>query len=362
MFCLPRPEFAGRAKHRVRNLRRFAIVFAMVCLFGSSLVFKTSVAQQSTQDPATIERPRKVLRGGDQTPDDVVRIDTDLVTTDVVVRDSAGRQVRNLKSEEFKVFLDGVEQPISFFHAENRGGQPRPLAVVFAIDISGSMTLDEMEKLRRALQSFSSQISDHSATFSVVAFGMNVKVMQKFTTERQKLDKAFEKIAREPNGLSTHTYDAVDDAIRSLARQTTRTRDRRLVKRAVLVITDGFPVGDTVDAKTVIERANAAEVSVYVVTLPSYSRMMASTTGALPTPLDVSGLAELTGGKSVYADEKDYGPLFRALAEEVTSAYVIAFYPPEEKRRDGKFHEVKITGPSGLILQQSRPGYQAGKD
>ena len=362
MLYLPVRDTTILAKSRIRVVRAFAILFALACLFGSSLIFKTSRAQQSAQDPASIERPRKVLRGSDQTPDDVVRIDTDLVTIDVVVRDAAGRPVRNLKQDEFKVVLDGTEQPISFFHAENRSGEPRPLALVFAIDISGSMTLDEMEKLRHALQSFSSQISDHSAVFSVVAFGMNVKVMQKFTTERQKLDKAFDKIAREPNGLSTHTYDAVDDAIRSLVRQTPRTRERRLVKRAVLVITDGFPVGDTVDAKTVIERANAAEVSVYVVTLPSYSRMMASTTGALPTPLDVSGLAELTGGKSVYAEEKDYGPLFRALAEEVTSAYVIAFYPPEEKRRDGKYHEVKITGPGGLVLQQSRPGYQAGKN
>lgn len=311
------------------------------------------------QEPSTTQRPRKVFPETIQQSDDVLKIDTDLVTFDVVVRDAEGRPVRNLNQSDFKVFADGVEQPISFFQAENRSGQPRPLALVFAVDISGSMTLDEMAKLRVAMQSFSNRLSHHSALFSVLVFGMKVKVLQKFTFERQKLDRAFERIAREPNGLSTHTYDAVDDAIRQLVRQTQRNRERRLVKRAVLVVTDGFPVGDTVAARTVIERANAAEVSVYVVTLPSYSRMMASTTGALPTPLDVSGLAELTGGKSVYADEKEYGPLFNALAEEVTAAYVIAFYPPEEKRRDGKFHEVKIVGPAKLVLQQNRPGYQA---
>jgi len=38
----------------------------------------------------------------------------------------------------------------------------------------------------------------------------------------------------------------------------------------------------------------------------------------LPTPLEVSGLAELTGGRSVYAEESNYEPLFRALAEEVS--------------------------------------------
>ncbi len=331
--------------------RKIISVAVLLLLLASSLLIG--------QEPSTVQRPRKVFSDTTQQPDDVVKIDTDLVTIDVVVRDSEGRPVRNLKQENFKVFADGVEQPISFFQAENRNGQPRPLALVFAVDISGSMTLDEMAKLRVAMQSFSAKLSDHSALFSVMVFGMNVKVLQKFTFERQKLDRAFEKIAREPNGLSTHTFDAVDDAVRQLVRQTPRTRERRLVKRAVLVVTDGFPVGDTVSARTVIERANAAEVSVYVVTLPSYSRMMASTKGALPTPLDVSGLAELTGGKSVYAEEKEYGPLFSALAEEVTAAYVIAFYPAEEKRRDGKFHGVKIVGPAGLVLQQNRPGYQA---
>src|ERR1051325_6082860 len=93
-----------------------------------------------------------------------------------------------------------------------------------------------------------------------MSLGMNVKLVQKFTSETDKLDRAFERIAREPNGLSTHTYDAVDDAIRLLVRQAPRTRERRLMKRAVLVVTDGFPVGDTVSASTVIERPNAGGV------------------------------------------------------------------------------------------------------
>jgi hypothetical protein len=88
---------------------------------------------------------------------------------------------------------------------------------------------------------------------------------------------------------------------------------------------------------------------------------MASTSAALPTPLDVSGLAELTGGTSVYAEERSYNTLFTALAEEVTSAYTLAFYPVEEKRRDGKFHEIRVEGPPGLVIQQSRPGYHATK-
>jgi VWFA-related protein len=308
---------------------------------------------------ATSQRPRKVFPA-EQEPADVLRIDTDLVSVDVTATNLEGLPVRNLRQGDFKVYSDGAEQQVSFFNVERRDGEPRPLAIVFALDISGSMTAEEMERLRGALRSFSGQLSNHPVAYAVMVFGMHVKTLQRFTSEPDKLDRTFDRIAREPNGLSTHTYDAVDDAIRLLVKQAPRTRERRLMKRAVLVVTDGFPVGDTVSAPTVIERANAADVSVYVVTLPSYSRIMpAATQTPLPTPLDVSGLAEATGGRNVYANEKDYGPLFRALAEEVGSAYVLAFYPPEEKRHDGQLHTIRVEGPHGLTLRQSRSEYRA---
>src|SRR6476646_5941154 len=339
--------------------KRIAAFTAQIALLF--LLLLALAATGSPQDPApNNERPRNVFPK-EQEPEDVLRFDTDLVSVDVTAMDPEGRPVRNLKQDDFKVYSDGIEQPVSFFQLEQREGEPRPLAIVFALDVSGSMTTEEMMKVRSALRSFSAQLSTHPVIYAVMTFGMRVKTVQKFTKDPEKLDEAIERLERDaPNGLSTHTYDAVDDAIRLLVRNAPRTRERRLMKRAVLVVTDGFPVGDTVAAKTVIERANAADVSIFVVTLPSYSRMLASSSqDPLPTPLDVSGLAELTGGRNVYANEQDYGPLFRALAEEVTSAYVLAFYPPEEKRRDGQMHTIRVEGPRGLMLRQSRVEYEA---
>ena len=273
------------------------------------------------QSSENSQRPRKVLPA-EQEPVDVVRFDTDLVSVEVIATDAAGRPVRNLRQEDFRLYSDGAEQAIAFFQVERRAGDPRPVAIVFALDVSGSITPDEINRVRQALQDFATQLGDSTVLYAVMTFGMRVKTIQKFTSDPAKLDSAIKRIAQDPaTGLSTHTYDAVDDAIRMLVRQAPRTRDRRVMKRAILVITDGFPVGDTVKPETVIERANAADVSVFIVTLPSYSRSLASASQKpLPTPLDVSGLAERTGGRNVYASERDYGPLFRALAEEVSSA------------------------------------------
>jgi len=348
------------AKKYRANYATFAAQLLLLILLVATVA--TPGVTQNPQNPPETEtqRPRKVFPN-EQEPEDVLRFDTDLVSVDVSAMDTAGRPVRNLKQEDFKLFSDGVEQKISFFQLERRQGELRPLAIVFALDVSGSMTSEEILRLREALKSFSNHLADHPVVYAVMTFGMRVKTLQKFTSEPNKLDEAIDRIARDaPSGLSTHTYDAVDDAIRLLVRNAPRTRERRLMKRAVVVVTDGFPVGDTVKPETVIERANAADVSVFVVTLPSYSRVMASSTQVpLPTPLDVSGLAEETGGRNVYANERDYAPLFRALAEEVSSAYVLAFYPPEEKRRDGQIHTIRVEGPRGLTLRQSRSDYRA---
>ena len=331
---------------------------ALLCLLAPA----QESATRARQRPESAQRPTPTpLELGDE---EVLKIDTDLVLVEVTVTDGAGRAVKGLRPEDFKLYEDGEERAVAFLNVERRGGAERPVAVVFAVDVSGSMTPEEMLRLQTAMRAFSEKLSNRPASFALMSFGMSARVVQGFTSDPRKLDRALGRLAREVEGLSTHAYDAVDDAVRLLARNAPRTLDRRLLKRAVVVVTDGFPVGDTVHPSTVIERANKAEVSVYTVTLPSYTRLIAPDApqrAPLPTPLDVSGLVEKTGGTNFYATAKDYEPLFKALAEEVTSTYVLAFYPPEEKRRDGRTHTVRVEGPRGLNVRQNRTTYQSRK-
>jgi len=332
------------------------LLFQLLFVLTLALLARPSSAQQSGGSRQRTAPPEII------DDEDVLKIDTDLVLVDVTVTDAEGKPVRGLRPEDFKLYEDGDERPVAFLNVERRGGAERPVAVVFAVDVSGSMTSEEMSRLQTAMRAFSDKLSNRPASFALMSFGMSARVLQNFTSDPRKLDHALDRLSHEANGLSTHTYDAVDDAVRLLARDAPRTRDHRLMKRAVVVVTDGFPVGDTVAPSTVIERANQAEVSVYTVTLPSYSRLLASVSperAPLPTPLDVSGLVEKTGGTNVYADEKDYEPLFKSLAEEVTSTYVLAFYPPEEKRRDGRSHTIRVEAPRGLSIRQNRTSIKA---
>ena len=342
-----------------RHPPKLARIFAAYLLAACALLCLAPAA--AGQQPGEFTRPRRVQRPGVEVldADEVVRVETDLIPVDVVVTDAAGRSVRGLRPEDFKLFEDGAERPVSFFDVGRRRDPERPLAVVFALDTSGSMTADEMGRLRGAVGAFAERLAARPCFFAVMSFDTNVRRLQGLTNDRRKLERAFGRLEHELGGLSTHAYDVVDDAVRLLARDAPRERGGRPTKRAVVLITDGFPVGDTVAPRTVIERANAADVSVYTVTMPSFS--LSGGGAPLPTILDISGLAALTGGRNVYATGDSYEELFRSLAEEVTSSYVLAFYPSEEKRYDGRFHAVRVEGPPALTVRQGRPGYVAAE-
>ncbi len=292
-----------------------------------------------------------------QNSDNIIRIETDLVPFEISVTDAQGKPVRGLKAEDFRVYENGVERKVDFFEPLKKSDSNRPLSIVFALDVSGSMTREELIKLRDAMQIFVQRLADYNSYFAVMTFGMEVKLQQSFTNRPEKLEKTFEKILRDEEGLSTHAYDAVDDAIRLLRKKSPPAINQKIPKRAVILITDGFPVGDTVKPKTVIERAQEAETVVYSVILPSYSRLQKDKKPLL-TPLEASGLLDKTGGRAFYANEKDFEPLFKSLAEEITASYVLAFYPDAEKRRDGKFNQIRIESRTGLQVKQNRGGYK----
>ena len=295
-----------------------------------------------------------------QTGDDVIRVDTELAVFEVTVTDKGGTPVRNLTQEDFVIYEDGSPRRIEFFQPITKLDESRPLSVVFALDVSGSMTAAELRKLRDAMEKFTRRLADYNSYFAVMAFGMEVKTLQQFTNRPDRLEKAFDRLQRDEQGLSTHAYDAVDDAVRLLRKKSPTAIKGRMPKRSVIIVTDGFPVGDTVSPRTVIERANASETSVYSVILPSFSRLQ-KTDRPLMTPLEASGLVERTGGKSFYATDTNFEELFTALAEEITSSYAIAFYPSDENRTDGKFHSVRIETKDGFSIRQNRAGYQLKK-
>jgi glutaredoxin 3 len=66
-------------------------------------------------------------------PDNTIRLTRELVSLDVSVQDGEGRFVPGIDRARFKVFEDGVRQPIDFF-----GATDAPVSIGIVYDFSGS--------------------------------------------------------------------------------------------------------------------------------------------------------------------------------------------------------------------------------
>src|SRR5947209_18023148 len=54
--------------------------------------------------------------------DDVIKINSNLVSLDVIVKDKKGKAITDLKSEDFSVFENGVTQKVEFFDSTLTSG------------------------------------------------------------------------------------------------------------------------------------------------------------------------------------------------------------------------------------------------
>jgi Ca-activated chloride channel homolog len=283
-----------------------------------------------------------------------IRLDTDLVVIDVTATDKSGAYVRDLRPEEIQVFEDGQERKINFFALTDEATLSRPLAVVFALDISGSLRPDEMTTLRQAAMKFT-ELMKGDSVFAALSFNHKINIEQHFTPSQEKIARAFERMNRFEG--STRIYDALDRAVTMLNRNAPRTRQGRPVRRVVVVITDGFDSASIIDRREVIRRANDAGVTIYSITLPSFALSPTDSTSRVITPLDASRIVSATGGQDFSADARDFTPIFKALAEEIRASYALAYYPDN---RDGKRHELRVkTSRPDIRIRASRTSYTA---
>src|SRR5215204_4652765 len=95
---------------------------ALLCLLAPAPQ-SASRAQEQASAPAQRPTPTPEEIG----EEDVLKIDTDLILVEVTVTDAAGRAVKGLKPEDFKLYEDGEERSVAFLNVERRGGAERPV-------------------------------------------------------------------------------------------------------------------------------------------------------------------------------------------------------------------------------------------
>jgi VWFA-related protein len=172
------------------------------------------------------------------------------VRVPVCVLDPRGEPVLGLRVEDFQVLEDGKRQKVSLF-----SGERRPLRIALALDISGSMD-NKMPQVEEALRHFV-EILEPADEIMVITFNDEVRVVQGFTSDRERLAKVLDNI--EPFG-GTALYDAAFVAIRRVAKEPAESK-------AVVLVSDGVDTASRNSFDDLREIARRSEVPVFSIGL-----------------------------------------------------------------------------------------------
>ena len=99
--------------------------------------------------PAIVEEPPPV-----EDDDEVIRVETNLVTFPVSVIDRDGRFISGLQKEDFQIFENGIEQKIEDFATVQQ-----PFTVILLIDVSPSTQFQIEEIQDAAIRSCSGAVA-----------------------------------------------------------------------------------------------------------------------------------------------------------------------------------------------------------
>jgi VWFA-related protein len=269
--------------------------------------------------------------------DEVVRVNTDLITVPVVVTDARGRRFPNLKLEDFEVRDGGLPVKLDYFSS----GAER-VAMLFALDMSGSTRRHLTRQSEAALAMFTR--FGGNSRIAVLPFSEQAEFALPFTTDTNRAREAF-RIAPH-RGRHTAIFDAASVAVRAFNVAGTDARERRIV----ILFSDGLDTSSRTPHHSVINDARLRGVSIYVIHFPLFTPR----DGRLVVRRPAKGfreLAEQTGGhyfqlgdaRAALDPHPDYdlAPVFRAIAEDLQSQYVLGYYLDAASRAH-KDHRLQV--------------------
>ena len=324
-------------------------MFCGTLLLVISLLGVVFVSVDASYSQSTVKiTPRPVT-------DDVVRVETNLVTVPVRVVDRQGHFISNLRKEQFRILEDGIEQQVAYF--EN---YDNPLTICMLIDISDSAKF-KLDEIKSAASNFIQKLKTEDRVI-VVTFDREVTVLNDGATgNRNRLMQAVNDIKV---GGGTSVYNAVDTSLRQIL-------DKAKGRKALVVFSDGV---DTTSASATYEStlniAVESNSAVYAIVYDTYSdvtenarrsslsqEQMSMRIGNEPARLVyerasryLRELTALTGGQIFEAGSSghlsaDFDKVLKHLREQ----YSVGFYPPDVDKTGGRRITVQISIPNAKV-------------
>ena len=266
-------------------------------------------------------------------PQNVIRVNVNLVLVDATVKNKAGQIMGDLKQENFELREDGTPQKIEIFSRDEI-----PLDVALVLDLSDSIG-PFLVPLRQAANIALSALKpeDQVALFT---FSTEAQMRVPFTHDKSQ-------IANMIGGFQAGGATNINDAIFLPAQYLLNApqKDRRVI---ILISDDVGTSAGGQGTRDIVTEAIASDAVVYNLEIPGYNppetRMAAAMTPGL---VDIRKVVEQTGGEVFNVpDVAHLDEVFRALIQRIKTRYTLGYYTNATAAL-GKPHKIDVRlGPS----------------
>src|SRR3984893_8193726 len=346
---------SGLNKRRMISFcRRFLGVLGIL-IFSSLLHPQHLVSQRLPIVPAPADAQRS----------EPIRVSVDRVSVGVLVTDPLGKFVEGLHRDNFHIFDNGVEQPITdFLNVEE------PAQALVLIEAGPAVYLLEGSHLRAA-QEFISGLSPDDRV-AVVKYADAPQGLVDFTANKQSVAAAFDGLGFNLGFGSLNLSASLSKVLDWLSSSQG--------KKTIVLLSTGLDTSSTKQIQDLLNRLQTSDVRILAVSLTGDLRNPAPTANKKKSPspkvaltsLQVAEadmllrqIAETTGGQAYFpAISNERSVVFAHIAQIVRHEFSLAFIPPAH---DGAIHslEVRVAADSGQVAGASnyrvdcRRGYLA---
>ena len=274
-------------------------------------------------------------------PEDVIRVNSNLVTVPASVVDRQGKAITDLKLEDFELRVDSQPKPISEL---SRSESPVRMALLF--DNSSSLT-EAREFEKQAAERFFQSVMrpmDQAAIYSVSTVPA---VERSLTSDVPSLVRTIEHFSR-PEG-ATALFDAIAQAAVYLRPEQGR--------KVIVIVSDGADTISDLDFNETLQRVLGADCQIYAVQTSHTEN---------PNLRNVAAeryLQEFTSqtGGAVYVPRgtDDLDAAFAQISADLAQQYVLSYYPQDD-HNDGRFRSISLRVTTRPDLRvRARKGYYA---
>ncbi len=264
------------------------------------------------------------------------RSGVDIVALTVTVIDTQQGYVSDLRAQDFQVFEDGVQQPVSFF-----GVSDVPMDVALLVDSSASMR-GKLPVVQEAATGLLRMLRQQDRA-SLVEFRQGVRIVEPLTDD---ISKVVQRLQGMQPGGGTSLYNALYVSLKEFQKQA--RVDGRMRRRAIVVLSDGEDTSSMLSFDDVVEQARRSGVTIYTVSLKSALQLAREKTQNngrryfSQADYTMRALAEETGARAFFPeDEGELKAIYASVGQELAAQYAVG-YVPRNPIRNGAWRRLVV--------------------